>query len=144
MLRGVHLALGRAEPEARFRNAVFLAGLVLWMLYTRLFWSAKAVHATLPACPFLALTGHPCPFCGGTRSFAYMWQGDVGRASALYPLGPLLFCATLAAIPALVLVVAFDGDLVVRLSTRWKRALAAAVGGVLGISWILKLTILPN
>lgn len=40
----------------------------------------------------------PDPFCGGTRTFAWMWQGDIGRAVAVYPLGPLLFAITVAAV----------------------------------------------
>ena len=134
----------RAEPEARFRNALLLGGLLLWMLYTRFFWSAKAVHATLPTCPFLTLTGHPCPFCGGTRSFAYMWQGDAARAAELYPLGPLLFWATAVTIPLLALAVVLDRDLAVRMGARWQRLLVAAACVPLAASWLLKLTVLPN
>src|SRR2546422_9733529 len=91
----------RADREARLRTLALLAGLGAWMAYTRVFWPLKTVHATLPACPFLTLTGHPCPFCGGTRSFAYMWQGNLSHAAALYPLGPLMFVGTLAAVPVL-------------------------------------------
>jgi hypothetical protein len=140
----VRLAVVRAGPDARLRNGFLLAGLVVWMGYTRIFWAAHAVHATLPPCPFLTLTGHPCPFCGGTRSFAYMWQGDTARAAALYPLGPLMFAATLAAIPVLAVALLADRDLLVRLPARLRRALWAAALTVLAISWTLKLTVLPN
>jgi hypothetical protein len=138
------LAVVRASGEARQRNAFLLAGLVLWMVYTRFFWVAHAAHVTLPPCPFLTLTGHPCPFCGGTRSFAYMWQGSADRASALYPLGPLLFIATLAAIPALAFAVLSNRDLTVRLPAGWRRALGGAGLAALAVSWGLKLTVLPN
>lgn len=144
MVDGVRLAVVRAEGQARFRNACLLAGLLLWMAYTRFFWQARTAHATLPACPFLTLTGHPCPFCGGTRSFAYMWQGDSARASTLYPLGPLLFWATIAAIPMLALGVVFERDLTVRVTPRWRRVLLAVACVPLAISWALKLTVLPN
>ena len=110
MLDGIRLAVVSAEPGARRRNVLLLAGLMLWMTYTRVFWQARSVHATLPSCPFLMLTGHPCPFCGGTRSFAYMWQGDSARAAALYPLGPLLFWLTVAAIPVIVLTMLDDRE----------------------------------
>ena len=140
----VHVALVRADGEARLRNAFILGGLLLWMAYTRVFWAAQAMHATLPACPFLAITHHPCPFCGGTRSFAFMWQGNAARAAALYPLGPLLFFATLAAVPLLVLALVLDRDMAVRAPGRLKRGVLAAGLGVLGVSWALKLTVLPN
>jgi hypothetical protein len=140
----VHIAVVRADAEARLRNASILGGLVLWMVYTRFFWQAHALHATLPPCPFLALTGHPCPFCGGTRSFAYLWQGNVSRAVALYPLGPLLFAGTLAAVPLVAVALIADRDVVVRLPDRLRRALLRIGLGTLAISWALKLTLLPN
>lgn len=138
------MAVVRAGMGARLRNAALLAGLVLWMIYTRVFWAAQAVHATVPSCPFLAITGHPCPFCGGTRSFAYMWQGDLRRAAALYPLGPLLFAGTAAAIAALAVGLVANLDLRVRVPDALWRRFLLWVAVVLGISWTLKLTVLPN
>jgi hypothetical protein len=114
------------------------------MLYTRYFATAQALHATLPPCPFLLVTGHPCPFCGGTRSFANMWYGDVGRAAALYPLGPALFWAVVAAIPVLAAALVLDRDVRWRLSRGWARAIAVAALLPLAASWALKLTVLPN
>jgi Protein of unknown function (DUF2752) len=146
VVTGLPLAFIKAGTEDRVRNASVLGGLLLWMLYTRLFWAAQAIHATLPPCPFLLVTGHPCPFCGGTRSFAYMWQGDTRHAAALYPLGPALFWATLAAIPILAggLILNRDLRFWVRLGGRWRRALVAVACLSLALSWALKLTVLPN
>ncbi len=143
-MASLHVAIVRADLPAVRRNALLLAGLVAWMAYTRVFWAAHAAHATLPPCPFLRLTGHPCPLCGGTRSFAYMWRGDVAHASALYPLGPVMFFATAGAVPVLAFAVAARLDLEWRLSRQWQRALSGAVLGVLAASWVLKLTMLPN
>ena len=140
----MRVALVRADSEARLRNAFVLLGLVLWMVYTRVFWAASALHVTLPPCPFLRLTGHPCPFCGGTRSFAYMWRGDVGHASALYPLGPVLFFGALLAIPIVAAAVIADRTVMLRLPDRLRRAVYGAALGVLAVSWALKLTVLPN
>src|SRR5262245_39290621 len=134
----------RAGAEARLRNALVLAGLLLWLVYTKVFWPLHAMHTTLPPCPFLTITGHPCPLCGGTRSFAFMWDGNVSRAAMLYPLGPLLFVGTLAAIPVLALALLADRDLTVRLPDHVRRALMGAGLGVLAVSWGLKLTVLPN
>lgn len=140
----VHVAVVRAGAEARLRNALVVGGLLLWMVYTRIFWAAHAMHVTVPPCPFLAITHHPCPFCGGTRSFAYMWEGNTARAVALYPLGPLLFFITLAVIPVLAMALLVNRDLVVRLPDRLRHRIIAAALGVLGASWALKLTVLPN
>jgi hypothetical protein len=140
----VRVAVVRAGAEARLRNLTLLAGLALWMLYTRVFWVAHSAHATLPPCPFLTITGHPCPFCGGTRSFAYMWEGRVGRAAALYPFGPLLFAGTLAAIGVLAVAVLANRDITVRLPEGMRRALFGGALGLLAVSWMLKLTVLPN
>ena len=140
----VHVAVVRAGAEARLRNALLLIGLVLWMLYTRVYWSLHAMHLGLPQCPFLAITGHPCPFCGGTRSFAYMWNGRVTNAVLLYPLGPLMFVVTALAIPVLAAALLADRDLTVRLPDRLRRPLLGCAAGVLAVSWALKLTMLPN
>jgi hypothetical protein len=140
----VHVAVVRAGSEARLRNALLLGGLVLWLLYTRVFWPLKAMHTTLPACPFLTITGHPCPFCGGTRSFAYMWDGHVSQAALYYPLGPLLFVGTFVAIPVLAAALLLDRDLDIHLPEPVRRAAMGAGLGVLAVSWALKLTVLPN
>lgn len=141
---GIEIVVVRAPVEARLRNALILSGLVLWMVYTRLFWAAQAAHVMLPPCPFLSLTGHPCPFCGGTRSFAYTWEGNLPRALALYPVGPLLFVATVIAIPVLAVAVLANRDVAVRVSDRLRRAVFCAALGVLAVSWVFKLTVLPN
>jgi hypothetical protein len=36
-----------------------------------------------PRCPFLALTGHPCPLCGGLRAVHALGHGDVAAALSL-------------------------------------------------------------
>src|ERR1700694_1852388 len=90
------IAIARSVPGDRIRDLGILAGLVAWLLYTRVFWALHSAPIVLPPCPFYYLTGHPCPFCGGTRSFAYMWQGDLANAVRLFPLRPLFFTRTFA------------------------------------------------
>src|SRR2546428_7676981 len=74
------IALARALPADRMRDLAIAGALILWLVYTRIFWVLEAAHLSAPPCPFYYLTGHPCPFCGGTRSFAYMWRGDISYA----------------------------------------------------------------
>jgi hypothetical protein len=131
-----------ARRQDRTRNLVFLGTLVLWMAYTRLYFLLHGAHATLPACPFLTLTGHPCPFCGGTRGFAYVWNGDVGHAMQLYPLAPLMFIGTAIAIP--VLLYAILAGRGIRIPMPIFRLVMATGLVALAVSWGLKLTILPN
>ncbi len=121
-----------------------LGGLLLWLVYTRGYFALHQAHATLPPCPFLLLTGHPCPLCGGTRAFAYTWRGDLSHAVRLYPLGPALFALTLVAVPALLLAIVLRHDVSVKLPRGTGRWLGAAIVIPLAVSWALKLTVLPN
>jgi len=60
-------------------------------------------HAGLP-CPLRALTGVPCPLCGGTTSVEDVFRGHLLGALEANPLGPALIVA------ALVLVVRHPRD----------------------------------
>lgn len=46
----------------------------------------ETMHLSLRPCPFLALTGHPCPTCYGTRSLAAIGRGDLIGAFVMQPL----------------------------------------------------------
>jgi len=138
------VALTRALPTDRTRDLTILAGLVLWLVYTRVFWTLQAAHLTMPPCPFYFMTGHPCPFCGGTRSFAFMWQGDIANAVRLYPLGPALFAGTFAGAAALAAGLATGRTWTPRLTGGQWRLLAAGVASLLVLSWALKVFVLGN
>src|SRR5256712_13895781 len=90
------IALTRALPADRMRDLAIAGALILWLVYTRIFWVLQAAHLSAPPCPFYYLPGHPCPFCGGPRSFAYMGRGAISDAVRLHPLGPPLFAGPLA------------------------------------------------
>jgi len=132
-----------ARPRERLELALAFAGLLAWLAYTRLFWSLNALHAALPPCPFLYLTGEPCPFCGGTRAYAAMWRGDLGAAVRYYPLGPALFLLTLAAAAGIAVLLATGRAVrwpLTPVARRWAGLGAAAV---LVAAWGLRLALLP-
>jgi len=138
------LGLSRAVPADRLRDRGLAAGLVLWLLYTRLYFVLHTSHIVAPTCPFFAITGHPCPFCGGTRSFAYMWQGDIADSVRLYPLGPALFLGSLFGTAGLASGALTGRTWSLNLSSfQWK---LLTIGGVsaIAVSWVLKWFVLGN
>ncbi|HBR27365.1 MAG TPA: DUF2752 domain-containing protein [Rhizobiales bacterium] len=131
-------------PGDRLRDFAILGGLLLWLGYTRIYWAISVGHMTLPPCPFYYLTGHPCPFCGGTRSFAYMWQGDVADAVRLYPLGPVLFAGSLAAVAGIATGIVSGRTWTPTFSSRQWRLLIIGAVMTLALSWALKVFVLGN
>ena len=138
------IAVTRAMRVDRLRDVAIAAALVLWLGFTRLYFVLQAAHISPFSCPFYYLTGHPCPFCGGTRSFAYMWRGDVADAVRLYPLGPLLFVGTLLTAGGLLGGAAAGRTWVPRLSARQWYLLGIFAGVSLLFSWALKVFVLGN
>ena len=116
----------------------------MWLVYTRVYWALHAAHFTLPPCPFYYVTGHPCPFCGGTRSFAYMWEGDISDAVRLYPLGPALFVGTILGTGGLAAGLVTGRTWSQQLTSRHWRLLSAFGVSALLISWALKVFVLGN
>ena len=134
----------RMMAADRGRDIGIAALLVLWLVYTRVYWILQAAHLGAPTCPFYFLTGHPCPFCGGTRSFAYMWNGDIANSVRLYPFGPALFAGTFAAIGGLVTGAISGRTLRPRLTgEQWRGVIAGVIATVI-ISWTLKVFVLGN
>lgn len=138
------IGTARALPSDRLRDIAIASALVVWLIYTRMFWVLQAAHLGAPPCPFYYFTGHPCPFCGGTRSFAYMWRGDLADAVRLYPLGPALFAGTLVAAGGLVTGALTGRTLRPRLSAEQWKGIAAGAVVTVAISWALKVFVLGN
>jgi hypothetical protein len=133
-----------ADRQSRVQAAAFGGVVVAWLAYTRVYAALQASHLVLPACPFLALTGHPCPFCGGTRSFAATWRGDLNRAVHLYPAGPLLFVAAIVAAVGAGLCLLAGRRVRLPLSSRQSRVLVTVLGAGLAANWAAKLFWLGN
>ncbi|HVS47402.1 MAG TPA: DUF2752 domain-containing protein [Candidatus Dormibacteraeota bacterium] len=110
-----------------------------WLAYTRLYFFLQPRQLTFDGGLFMWYFNKPDPFCGGTRTFAWMWRGDVGRAVAVYPLGPLLFVATVALVVYAVIALLSGRAVHVNPSALTVR-LVLGVGLVaLGLNWIAKL-----
>jgi hypothetical protein len=138
------ISIAKAQPDQRLRDLGIFGGLALWLVYTRVFWGIHASHFVLPPCPFYYLTGHPCPFCGGTRSFAYMWQGDISDAVRLYPLGPALFAGTILGVGGLGTGLVTGRSWTPRLTTfQWRLVIIGGISAV-AVSWVLKVFVLGN
>jgi hypothetical protein len=138
------LTMTRAQVSERMRDLGILLPLVGWLVYTRLYWVLHAAHLTAPPCPFYYFTGHPCPFCGGTRAFAYMWEGDFSDAVRLYPLGPAMFAGTIVAVGGLAAGIVSGRTWTPRLSAmQWKLVGVFAVSSIL-VSWALKVFVFGN
>lgn len=138
------ITLTRAVPGDRLRDLGLFAALVLWLAYTRIFWVLQAAHIAAPPCPFFYLTGHPCPFCGGTRSFAYMWRGDLADAVRLYPLGPAMFAGAVATTAALAGGAITGRTWTPRLTAAQWRVLGIGAASAVAASWALKVFVLGN
>jgi len=143
-MTAMRISVARAVPGDRMRYFGVLAALVLWLAYTRIFFLLQAAHLSAPPCPFYYFTGHPCPFCGGTRSFAYMWQGDMSDSVRLYPLGPALFAGTFVAAAGLAVGVVSGRTWTPRFTRAQWRALAIGAISAVLLSWTLKVFVLGN
>lgn len=138
------ISISKSVGDQRLRDLGMFGGLMLWLVYTRVYWVMHALHATLPPCPFYYLTGHPCPFCGGTRSFAYMWQGDIADAVRLYPLGPAFFAGSIFGAGGFAAGLVTGRTWSPRLtSLQWRLVTIGAVSAI-AISWALKVFVLGN
>src|SRR5689334_2675552 len=138
------LALTRSVPGSRARDLGLAAALLLWFAYTRFYWALHASHIAVPTCPFFLITGHPCPFCGGTRSFAYMWEGDLSDAVRLYPLGPALFAGSLLGMIGLASGALGGRTWSLSFSSAQWRVLWIGAASAIGVSWLLKWFVLGN
>ena len=143
-MSAIPIALARAVPGDRLRDLGLFSALVLWLAYTRIFWALQAAHVAMPPCPVYYLTGHPCPFCGGTRSFAYMWRGDVADAVRLYPLGPALFAGTFVGAAGVAAGALTGRTWTPRLTPVQWRVLGVGVLSAVLMSWALKVFVLGN
>lgn len=116
-----------------------LSGVLAWLAYTRLYFVLHPAHLTFDPSLFMYLTGRPDPTCGLTRTFAWMWRGDIGRAARVYPLGPLIFAAVLGVAFSSALALVIGRRVVVRMGPTTRRILVAGAVLALLLNWVAKL-----
>jgi len=135
----LHIVVAPASSGERWFAWTLLGIGLPWLIYTRLYFFLQPRHLTYDGGAFMWLFNKPDPSCGLTRTFAWMWRGDLGRAVAVYPLGPLVFLATVV-LAVYALAVLFSGRGVhLNLSPATVR-LVIWIGVVaLGLNWIAKL-----
>jgi hypothetical protein len=112
---------------------------VPWLAYTRLYFFLHPHHLTFDGGAWMWIFNKPDPTCGLTRTFAWMWRGDLGHAVAVYPLGPLVFLATLvlASYGLAVLVTGRALQLYIPVVIAHRLVLVGLV--LVGLNWIAKL-----
>lgn len=72
------------------RSAFYRLVIMLMLLgYAWLAWAYRHSDGD-SLCLFCQFTGLPCPACGSTRALLALWQGNVGQALTLNPLGLVL------------------------------------------------------
>jgi len=117
-----------------------LLGLTLpWLAYTRLHFWLQPRHLTFDGGLMMWLFNRPDPTCGLTRTFAWMWRGDLSHAVPVYPLGPVVFSGTIAAVIWAVGVLLLGRAAYIRLSRAEWRALIAIAAIALALNWASKL-----
>ena len=85
------------------------------------------------------LTDKPDPACGLTRTFAWMWRGDLAHAVSVYPLGPLIFIATLVLVGYWVMVLVMGRSVRFTLSPSAQSGIVVVALIALGLNWASKL-----
>lgn len=85
------------------------------------------------------LTGKPDPSCGLTRTFAWMWRGDLARAVAVYPLGPIIFVTTLILVAYWAVIVFGGRSIRFRRTRRVQRGFVIVALVALSLNWASKL-----
>jgi hypothetical protein len=110
-----------------------------WLVYTRLYFFLQPRHLTYDGGAFMWLFNKPDPGCGLTRTFAWMWRGDLGRAVAVYPLGPFVFLTTVALAVYAVVVLLSGRAVRINPSAATVRRVLWICVIALGLNWIAKL-----
>ena len=127
------------DRRDRLTQTAPLAILLAWFAYTKLYFFLHPLGLTFAPSLFMHLTGKPDPACGLTRTFAWMWRGEVGHAVAVYPLGPLVFLLTAGLVANLAMGVVGGRQLRLTLPRDVTRAIIALSVVAVALNWVSKL-----
>jgi|GEM_PF-723818 len=136
---GPHLNVMPASRGDRQIALLLLAFAIPWLVYTRMYFWLQPRHLTIDGGLFMHLFNKPDPTCGLTRTFAWMWRGDLTHAFAVYPLGPLVVLGTILAVSWALAVLIFGRALGVRLSSLQWRVVIVTLVTALALNWAAKL-----
>ena len=131
------------RPAVQTNLEILLIG-AAWLAYTRLYFVLHPLGLTVAPSLFMHVTGRPDPFCGLTRTFAWMWRGDIATAAAVYPLGPIIFLATFPFLTVFAVGLVTRRSPVLVVTPGLGRALLIGAGIILGVNWAAKLLWLGN
>lgn len=139
VLRPRLATLEAADRQDRKASVGFLALALSWLTYTRFYFFLHPRHLTFDPSLFMYLTDKPDPACGLTRTFAWMWRGDLAHAVSVYPLGPLIFIATLVLVGYWVMVLVMGRSVRFTLSPSAQSGIVVVALIALGLNWASKL-----
>ena len=128
-----------AGRERRRSQTGLLLVLLAWLAYSRLYFVLHPRGLTFDPSLFMYLTGRPDPSCGLTRTFAWTWRGDLGRAVRVYPLGPVLFAIAVVIAGYLVVALARRQRLNLRIPASTGKVAIGIVLLAFALNWAAKL-----
>ena len=134
-----HVVVAHATRGDRWLAWTLLGIALPWLVYTRLYFFLQPRHLTYDGGAFMWLFNKPDPGCGLTRTFAWLWRGDLGWAVAVYPLGPLVFAATVGLAVYAVVVLLSGRAVHMNPSPATVRRVVWVGLVALGLNWIAKL-----
>jgi hypothetical protein len=88
------LSISYINSKSTIRKLYGIAGaiLVLAIPYIMtLFSSAEEIEIAQSLCPFKMVTGLPCPGCGITKSFVFIYEGNLFKSFHYHLFGPFAF-----------------------------------------------------
>jgi hypothetical protein len=135
----MQLSWRRVAPNETDQELLWLS-VSLGGLATAAAW--MALHLPWPHCVFLAITGHPCVGCGGTRAAVQFFHGNLSAAWQWNPLAFVFLCgvAVFDIYAAIVLLLRAKRLRISRFTATEKNFVRTLVICLLALNWIYLLS----